>query len=78
MGEGDGCHPSVRWLARSHSRIGTEHAARGALVPEARRTPASHLGSLRDPTRPCVLEEARVTPRNPWWAVRDSNPGPSG
>ena len=36
------------------------------------------VGSPRDPTRPCVEEETRVTPRNPWWAVRDSNPGPSG
>jgi len=36
------------------------------------------LGSPGDPTRPCVSEGLRATPRNPWWAVWGSNPRTGG
>ncbi len=47
-------------------------------VVEKRSQYGIALGSPGDPTRSCVPEETRASARNPWWAVRDSNPGPMG
>ena len=66
----------LRQLLQSRAALAAENLRR--VEGDATERSGVALGSPRDPTRPCVREGVALNPRNPWWAVRDSNPGPSG